>query len=232
MSDTDTTTTDAPVVDKNAKVQAEVRCAGVTYYDRVPVMDPWGEISKDPNGNDIYALDRSMASMGQIIEISPYEFQRLAKEDAVQVPGSAPLPGAPGQSAMATPFTTPIPPEGGEVQPWTAPVMGDPRPSGQATDGEYVQNVGPGSALSADELIALQAKADGQGDPSRTAPDLNEDQQGHYDSWMELDKPDLEAEVKTRELEAPRADGRTDLDPRKEDLARALAIADAEEDEE
>jgi hypothetical protein len=257
MADETTTTDTQPpateaVVDKNQKMQAEVRCAGVVYFDRVAVRDPWGEISKDPNGNEVYALDRSMAGIGEIIELSPYEFQRLSSLGAVQEVGSSPLPGAPGQSALATPFTTPVPPEGGEIVPWMAPVMGDPRPGGAGTaDRHIVSGTGPGGALTAEELIELapteemkqamrsalggfstaeaEAIADGKMDPTHTQKDLSPDEQDSYDSMMELDKPDLEAEVSERGLEVTRADGRTDLSPRKEDLARALAVDDHKE---
>jgi hypothetical protein len=89
-------------------VEAQVICAGVSYFVREPVMDAGGEQRKNPADNSPVFFDkRRDAKMGDIISLSPAEFDRLAREGCVRTPDSSP------------------------IVPWVGPVMGDPNPGAE-----------------------------------------------------------------------------------------------------
>jgi hypothetical protein len=131
-------------------VEAQVICAGVSYFVREPVMDAGGEQRKNPADNSPVFFDkRRDAKMGDIISLSPAEFDRLAREGCVRTPDSSPLPG--DGVRYATPFSQPAVVEGDNspIVPWVGPVMGDPNPGAEV------------GGLTVEEALELQRKADG-----------------------------------------------------------------------
>jgi hypothetical protein len=89
-----------------AMKEAQVICAGVSYFESREVLDASGNPRKDDRGIEIKVDVRLDARLGEIIKISEPEYERLALLDAVQEPGAAPLPGS--GPAKPTLFSTPV----------------------------------------------------------------------------------------------------------------------------
>lgn len=199
-------------------VQAEVCCAGISYFTVERLRDAEGEVLRDVAGNEQKFTKPHNAMMGDVVEMPRAEFDRLRALDAVQEPGSAPLPGSPGQPKRATVFSQPTLEDGDEgYVPWNAPSMGDPRPQGAG--GREL-----GHALSAEEALALQAKAEGRDENNPHG--LDADTNDAYLNYMELSKDELKGLADDNDLDVERTDGKSG-EPRKEDYAVALARHDS-----
>lgn len=140
---------------------AEVRCAGISFAIKNPLLDPEGEQVVNDAGIKQFSVERGFARMGEIIELSDHEFAIHFNQGGVQDPGSAPLPGSPGHRPGPTPFSSPVPVDAdGQPVSWNAPVMGDPSPAGAGlSDTELSKS---GGALSPEMIAELNAKADGE----------------------------------------------------------------------
>lgn len=181
-------------------VEAEVTAVRVAYFETQPSVN-------DPD-QDVQV--RLSAARGDKIELSQREFDRLSELDAVQEPGSHPMPGT--GPPVATPFSTPVrDPDTGEESHWTGPVMGDPTP-GSAVGG-----------LTPDERAALEARARGEGgDGSDDAAAIEE---RDYDG---ASVPALKAEVARRELDVEGTGSGGNVV--KSDLVAALEADDENQD--
>lgn len=142
-------------------MQAEVRCAGISYFTREKILDANGNPRKNPDGTDIESDIRREAAMGQIVELSEAEYDRLVQLGAVQEPGSRPLPGSPGAPTYATPFGVPVMTEDGPVA-YEGPIMGDPRPGTLHASG-----------LTPEQAAELERRARGADDPEETDADAD-----------------------------------------------------------
>jgi hypothetical protein len=233
----------------------EVRCAGITYWEITTVMGPNGQPLKDRRGDDVVSTIRRTAGKGKLVALTDYEATRLLAEDAIQKPNSAPIRGFHEDApTLPTPFTSPVTDDRtGIVNAWNAPIMGNPAPAGPGTpDGSLVDGTAGGSLtpeqiaeaqeaqgrVFTDDEIAearrILSVAEGGEDPDQD-PELSADEQDSFNSYMELDKPDLEAEATARkeaddEFNVTRRDGE-DKAPLKEDFAFALAKDDHKGDE-
>jgi hypothetical protein len=131
-------------------VTAEVRGAGCSYFVKEFVRDPVGDPLKDPQGNPVLSIQRREARMGDIIELSPYEFARLSHPDVavVQEPGASPLANSVNSPRLPTPFGVPVKiddptdPDHGEVAGWRGPVMGNPAPAGAGLNDRELAKAG------------------------------------------------------------------------------------------
>lgn len=168
-------------------VQAQVICAGVSYFTSEEALGANGQPLKDAKGDPMQVTLRHEAVMEDVIELSQYEFDRLAALGAVREPSSAPLRPA----LVATPFGMPVPNlETGELAAYEGPIMGDPRPAGPASASDIELRRGRPAALAPEEAARLERMALGL-----------EDANGNP---MEADDVDLEAreEVTADEQEA------------------------------
>lgn len=156
-----------------ATKEAEVRCAGISYAIKEPFLDADGEQVVNEAGVKQFTTVRGFARMGEVVTLSEHEFAIHAAQGGVQEPGEAPLPGAPGYRATATPFTVPAATEAGQPVPWTAPIMGDPSPAGAGlTD---VQLASAAGALTPEQIEELSAKADGDDGENKEITELDVD---------------------------------------------------------
>jgi hypothetical protein len=237
MTDTDTTAPvedDAVVSDDEQDATPkiyEVRAAAARYFVKEPINGPDGVQMKDAKGDPLYTLHAEIANKGQLLTLPDYQAAALLKDDIIQEVGSAPIYGIHENAPLyATPFSGPvIDSETGKPVNWAGPVMGDPNPAGPGTPDIALTTGAAGGAFTPEqlaELMAAQRKMNGEGDPD-VLPGLTDDEQASFDGYKEMDKSDLLAEASERKLEIVRRDGRTDLEPRVEDLAYALAKDDA-----
>jgi hypothetical protein len=150
--------------------KGEVTAVRVAYFETQPS-------TTDPDGT---VQVRLSAGRGEVVDFSQKEYDRLADLNAVQEPGSRPMPGT--GPPVPTPFGTPVrDPETGDALHWEGPVMGDPKP-GAAVGG-----------LSEEERVALEARARGEGgDKNDEAAAIDE---RDYES---VSKGGLEAEIERR----------------------------------
>lgn len=231
MSDPTVTPPEAPMPTAPTKntVTAEVCGASCSYFIKDYVRDATGDPLMVPGTNvPVISTQRLEARMGDIIEVTPYEFARLSAPDVavLQEPGSRPLANSPNRPRVATPFGVPMriddpsDPDHGEIAGFRGPVMGDPRPIGGMTDAQLAKSGG----LTPAESLAFHQQANGAQDPERGTDDTL------YESYMGNDRDELVSEAAEKGLTVTRSDGRTDLEPRKEDLARALADSERDPD--
>lgn len=130
--------------------EAQVLAAGVSYFTVEPVIGPDGEqITNPENGQPINTTLRHEALHGETIELTSYEFDRLAKLNAVREPSDEPL----RPKLVATPFGIPLADEPG----YQGPIMGDPRPVGSLTEDELLR--GDRGGLSPEQALALEQAA-------------------------------------------------------------------------
>lgn len=186
---------------------AEVICTGVTYFTREQQFDAVGNPRLDEKDNEIWVDVPKVATMGETIELSDYEYDRLLSLNAVQEPGSAPLPGT--GRPKPTPFGTPvIDPETGDSLGYEGPIMGRPEPGASV------------GGLSPEEAAELAAKAAGS----------SEDKDADAIANREYDKarvPALEAELHERGIDLE------DIEPANgEKVLKADLVAALEKDDE
>lgn len=166
---------------------AEVICTGVTYYSREQQYDSEGDPLLNRRGEEVVVDVPQFASMGDTVELSAPEFERLKKLNAVQEPGAAPLPGT--GAPRPTPFSTPVvDPETGEPEGYAGPIMGDPNP------GAHVGGLTP------EQSAEFAAKAAGSA----------EDQDADAIANREYDKASvgaLEAELAERGIDKEEIEG-------------------------
>lgn len=143
--------------------EAEVRCAGISYAVKNPLLDPDGEQVRNDAGVPQFSIERKEARMGEIVTLSDHEFKVHEEQGGVQEPGSAPLPGSPGFRPGPTPFSTPVVlDDSGTPVTWPHPVMGDPAPAGAGLSD--VELAKAGGALTTERIAELEAMASGEGD--------------------------------------------------------------------
>jgi hypothetical protein len=178
----------------------EVTAVRVAYFETQPS-------STDPEAT---VQVRLSASRGEKVDFSQSEYDRLLELNAVQEPGSRPLPGT--GPPVPTPFGTPVrDPETGQALHWEGPVMGDPRPGA------------PVGGLTDDERAALEARARGEtGDSADESAAIDER------DYEAVSKAGLEAEIDRRgiadQVEGTGANGNVT----KPDLIAALEASDLE----
>lgn len=207
-------------------VEAQVIAAGVSYFSADKVLGPNG----DPiliNGAEVISTQRHEALLGDVVEMSQHEYDRLAALSAVRTPSSEPIrPEIPA----ATPFGVPMPTgKDGEMQAFLGPVMGHPAPSAGATDLE-ISRAQVAGALSPEESARLQEQAlVGANDDSKEAI-ADRDYEG-------ASRVSLEAEIQRRNAErdeddkiVPEGTGKGG-NVIKDDLVIALAEDDEENEE-
>lgn len=208
-------------------VKAQVLAAGVSYFSITKVMDPAGNPRLDRrSGQEITTEMRHEAMHGDVVEMSQYEFDRLAGMGAVRAPSSAPTRPA----LVATPFGVPMPDADGVNRAFQGPVMGNPAPTAGATDLE-ISRAEVAGALTPEESARLQEEAlVGKNDDSGEAI-----QDRDYEAAT---VPALKAEIDRRNQDrapedqiVPEGTG-ANGNVIKDDLEMALAADDEEHDEE
>lgn len=170
MSDTSTTSTK----------EAQVIAAGVSYFTEDKVIGASGNARKDANGNEISIEVRHEAVLGDVVDLSEHEYERLLALGAIREPSTAPLrPTTP----IATPFGVPVvDEETGLASAFAGPVMGDPRPAGPDVDPLELSRGRP-RGLTPEEAAVLQRVANGEidlnGDPV-DGDGLGDDPDAHH----------------------------------------------------
>lgn len=230
-------TTDTLVVEEDQFVlrEYEVRGAGCSYFVYENIPGPGGKPLKDLKGDPLVVNNRHFANKGDKVKLDDYQAAPLLRDEIIQPVGSAPIPGIHANAPlMATPFGVPVQGDGDQAPvTWVGPVMGNPAPAGPGTPDHELTHGTAGGSLTPEqqaEYAAAQRTLLGENDPEKD-PELTQDEQDSYDSYKELDKSDLETDVKDRDLKVKRRDGREDLPPRVEDLAFALAKDDYADDD-
>lgn len=125
-------------------VKAKVNGVSAAYFTSEPVLDAEGNPRKRSNGDKITVQVRHEARRGEVIQLSEYEFDRLAAEDIVVAEDEELRPL--GQS-LPTPFSVPVVVDG-------KPRMFDP--------GDIAEAAGE---LAPDLAAQLEARADGTAGP-------------------------------------------------------------------
>ena len=134
----------------------EVRCVGVMLERK----------------NEAGVKVPEFARMGELVELTAEEAERLLAEGAVQKQGAAPLANSPEHEPGPTPFSQ-------SAGPWVGPIMGDPNPNS------------PVGGLTPEEAAAFEAQAASGLAPDEefVAAEATDEELLHY---LETKKPNVE----------------------------------------